>query len=76
MAFILAGQHRVWPRARRNQHRTRGKAHLAAVAALQIQRRRMAGLIDLDRNRAQSLGEADAFLEGLFHFLMVQRVAG
>ena len=75
MLGVLAGQHRIGPRARRHQHGAGRQSGGAAVGPLQADRRGMARLIHLDLRRRQPLGEADAFLEGLLDLLVIEGVA-
>ena len=71
---MLPRQHRVRPRARRHQHGARRECR-RLLAARKPDRLAAAGLVHIDGRRRQPFGKADAFLQRLGDFLMVERVA-
>ena len=87
---VLARQHRVRLRPGGNQDRARRQHDLLAGMLVRLrpvsadlgrrvpghfQRRRVPEGIDLDLDRGQHLGKADAFLHRLRDFLVIERVA-
>ena len=82
VAGVLARQHRVGLGAGRHKHAPRGKGrgHLGAAAvrvrdlAGDGQASRVTEFIHFNRRRRQVFREADAFLQGLLHFFVIQRV--
>ena len=86
-AGALARQHGIGLGAGRHQHRAGRQRHRLAVAEraapaafvdlhpLEAQRACPAAPVHFHGERREALGEADAFLQRLRHFLMVQRVA-
>ena len=80
---VLAREHRVGLRSGGDEDRPRGKRRARelvpdAVAVVVMRGHREPGRasarIDLDRKRRQPLGEADALLQRLFDFFVVERV--
>ncbi len=74
---VLACQHGVGLGAGRDQDGARRQGRrdlLAALLALDLERRAMAVGVDLDRHGRQAFGEADVLLQCLVHFLVVERI--